>query len=746
MRFVRGFTPTAAGPDPTSIVAITRFVEPSITDTVFALKSATYARFVRALTPIPLGPSPTSTVAITWGRAAGADAAAGADTAIAMQIASGRIANRRGLIADRLCRVIDLELLDDYVLSRPVLGTRRSGRDGLDHVHPFDHLAEDRVLAVQPRRGGDGDEELRPVRVRPGVGHGQEAGAVERRSVRRALVLELIPGAAAARSLGVPALDHEIGDDAVKDRAVVQGLGLRAAVTRIAPLALPAGQLDEVRHGGRGMLRHEANLHCAHRGGEVGGGHDRPSYPPCRGATNVPSLARPVSSDDPLLDAKMSALIGGVRLTSLPDAGPGVDPFLDLAQSLHQAPHHGQGHLRLVKQEVLHLLGSNPQGVDSLRRLDGCHALLPGDDPHLPEEFPLLHVVVAAAHVDLGGAAQDDVQRIARFAPLHDGLARLERANVSELQDVLEIVASDAGEYRHGLQSRDPHGRIVHGPSSGVGSYSKPSGLRLGASESPGSAWSEGQSESLAQEADVRTGQAAQLGVGGEEALRGDGALVQHGHAHVVLPFEVLGQRVVCGEPGGGPLQCVTAEVEARPELIAVSSPLPPVRLRNDGVPDLLEGFPVGVPHPGRGEGLSRLEVEVEARGVDVAADPVAEVEAHVDLVGALVLGEPHVAVDAEQRASHRAVVGHEVGAELPEIAGEGPHELQGRLLHHVLVPRLVLGEPGPVVVLAQVLEEPEQIGGEEALAHGGPAYRTSLQRPWRSPSFSQYVAPYRIV
>src|SRR6266511_3113207 len=219
MKLVCSLTATAVGSCPRPVtVAITVLVEPSITDTVFALKSATYARFVRALTPIPLGPSPTSTVAITWGRAAGADAAAGADTAIAMQIASGRIANRRGLIADRLCRVIDLELLDDYVLSRPVLGTRRSGRDGLDHVHPFDHLAEDRVLAVQPRRGGDGDEELRPVRVRPGVGHGQEAGAVERRSVRRALVLELIPEAAAARSLGVPALDHEIGDDAVKDR------------------------------------------------------------------------------------------------------------------------------------------------------------------------------------------------------------------------------------------------------------------------------------------------------------------------------------------------------------------------------------------------------------------------------------------------------------------------------------------------------------------------------------------------
>ena len=57
--------------------------------------------------------------------------------------------------------------------------SRAVGRDRLeavDHVHALGHLAEDGVLAVEPRArlGGD-DEELRAVRVRARVGHRQRA-------------------------------------------------------------------------------------------------------------------------------------------------------------------------------------------------------------------------------------------------------------------------------------------------------------------------------------------------------------------------------------------------------------------------------------------------------------------------------------------------------------------------------------------------------------------------------------------
>ena len=81
---------------------------------------------------------------------------------------------------------------------------------------PDDDLAEDGVLAVEPGRRVDrDDEELGAVRVRAGVGH-RERAAVDLVVVE--LVLERVAGAAGARSLRAAALDHEVGDHAVEDR------------------------------------------------------------------------------------------------------------------------------------------------------------------------------------------------------------------------------------------------------------------------------------------------------------------------------------------------------------------------------------------------------------------------------------------------------------------------------------------------------------------------------------------------
>jgi hypothetical protein len=51
------------------------------------------------------------------------------------------------------------------------------GLAGLDHVHAFDDLAEDNVLAVEPRGLDGAEEELGPVGVRAGVGHREDARA-----------------------------------------------------------------------------------------------------------------------------------------------------------------------------------------------------------------------------------------------------------------------------------------------------------------------------------------------------------------------------------------------------------------------------------------------------------------------------------------------------------------------------------------------------------------------------------------
>ena len=45
----------------------------------------------------------------------------------------------------------------------------------LDHVHALGHLAKHDVTSIQPRGEYGGDEELRAVGARTGVGHGQQA-------------------------------------------------------------------------------------------------------------------------------------------------------------------------------------------------------------------------------------------------------------------------------------------------------------------------------------------------------------------------------------------------------------------------------------------------------------------------------------------------------------------------------------------------------------------------------------------
>src|SRR5436190_4127383 len=134
----------------------------------------------------------------------------------------------------------ELDRGDPDRLDGPVAGVRLRRPDPIDDVLAAGDLAEDRVLPVEPRAlvGGD-DEELRAVRVRPGVGHRQRAA---RDLVVVDLVLERVARAAGPGALRAPALDHEVGDDAVEDQAVVEAL---------------AGELLEVRDGLRRVLVEE---------------------------------------------------------------------------------------------------------------------------------------------------------------------------------------------------------------------------------------------------------------------------------------------------------------------------------------------------------------------------------------------------------------------------------------------------------------------------------------------------------
>ena len=91
----------------------------------------------------------------------------------------------------------------------------------------FFTFTEDDVATVQPGGDGRGDEKLGAIGVRARVRHGERAG--RRVGQRKVLVCKLgaVNGfAARARPFReVAALEHEVGDDAVEDGALVgQGL------------------------------------------------------------------------------------------------------------------------------------------------------------------------------------------------------------------------------------------------------------------------------------------------------------------------------------------------------------------------------------------------------------------------------------------------------------------------------------------------------------------------------------------
>src|SRR5689334_15713393 len=121
----------------------------------------------------------------------------------------------------------EVHALDHDGLLRHVARIGRDALDLVDRVHAVRHLAEHRVLPVEPRCfAGGHDEELAAVGVRPGVGHRERAADD---LVVVDLVLERIAGAAGARPQRAAALDHEVLDHAVEAEPVVEAVGRELA-------------------------------------------------------------------------------------------------------------------------------------------------------------------------------------------------------------------------------------------------------------------------------------------------------------------------------------------------------------------------------------------------------------------------------------------------------------------------------------------------------------------------------------
>ena len=126
----------------------------------------------------------------------------------------------------------------------------------------------------------------------------------------------------------------------------------------------------------------------------------------------------------------------------------------------------------------------------------------------------------------------------------------------------------------------------------------------------------------------------------------------------------------------------------------------------DDRLPDLAERFGIRPPQAHGQEALARRDVDVETRGMDVAALLVPELDADVGLVRLAVLGEPRVAIDPHQRAAYPPVAGDEVRRDPLQPRLEGADEGHCRSQDFPLVPLLVFLEPGPVVVVGQLLQE----------------------------------------
>ncbi len=120
---------------------------------------------------------------------------------------------------------LQIQLAVTFVFVRD--GNRRYFITLLDRVHDvltFDHASEHRMLAVQPGGSDMGDEELGPVRVGPGIRHGQDSRSIVL-EIAMEFVAELIARPAGSVTLGTAGLDHEILDHAVELEAIIEAFG-----------------------------------------------------------------------------------------------------------------------------------------------------------------------------------------------------------------------------------------------------------------------------------------------------------------------------------------------------------------------------------------------------------------------------------------------------------------------------------------------------------------------------------------
>src|SRR6267378_3585597 len=126
-------------------------------------------------------------------------------------------------------------------------------------------LAEDGIAAVQAGVGNFGDEELRAVSIGSGIGVGETPGAIEGER-GRSLILEFVARIARAVAFRISTLNHETGDHAVKDGAIIKWNAVLLCVRDGAgPVFCAGSKADEILDSNRGYLRKQRAMKVSGR-------------------------------------------------------------------------------------------------------------------------------------------------------------------------------------------------------------------------------------------------------------------------------------------------------------------------------------------------------------------------------------------------------------------------------------------------------------------------------------------------
>ena len=139
-------------------------------------------------------------------------------------------------------------MLEDDGLEGFVVVVAADAGDFFHDVHAVDDFAEHGMAVIEVGGVNFGDEELGAVCVGAGVCHGEDAGSVVA-EFGIEFIAEAIAGAACADAEGAAALDHEFGDDAVEDEAIVEGFIFVVAGHGVDGFDLASGESDEVFDG-----------------------------------------------------------------------------------------------------------------------------------------------------------------------------------------------------------------------------------------------------------------------------------------------------------------------------------------------------------------------------------------------------------------------------------------------------------------------------------------------------------------